>query len=95
MNKLAKVEQETIIIFNEQDKTDSVSTYNAVLVRKLEKLCRERPDECRKNERQNGVDEYIVPKKWIKVNPPRQMSAEAKAKAAERLNNLRNQSQHE
>lgn len=95
MNKLAKVEQETIIILNEQDKTASVSAYNAVLVRKLEKLCRERPDECRKNERQNGVDEYIVPKKWIKVNPPRQMSAEAKAKAAERLNNLRNQSQHE
>ena len=95
MNKLAKVEQETIIIFNEQDKTASVSTYNAVLVRKLEKLCCERPDECRKNERQNGVDEYIVPKKWVRVNPPRQMSAEAKAKAAERMSKLRNQSQHE
>ena len=95
MNKLAKVEQETIIIFNEQDKTVSVSTYNAVLVRKLEKLCREKPDECQKRQRQNGVDEYIVPKKWIKVNPPRQMSAEAKAKAAEQLNKLRNRLQHE
>lgn len=95
MNKLAKVEQETIIIFNEQDKTASVSTYNAVLVRKLEKLCREKPDECQKRQRQNGADEYIVPKKWIKVNPPRQMSAEAKAKAAERMSKLRNQLQHE
>ena len=95
MQKLSRVEQETILLYNEEDKTASVSTYNVALVRKLEKLCRERPDECRKNERQNGVDEYIVPKKWIKVNPPRQMSAEAKAKAAERMSKLRNQSQHE
>lgn len=95
MQKLSRAELETILLYNEEDKTASVSTYNAALVRKLEKLCRERPDECRKNERQNGVDEYIVPKKWIKVNPPRQMSAEAKAKAAEQLNKLRNQPQHE
>lgn len=88
-------EQETIILYNDFDKTASVSTENVALIRKLEKLCEQRRGECTKHERQNGVGEYIVPKKWIKVNPPRQMSAEAKAKAAERLSNLRNQSQHE
>lgn len=91
----SREEQETIILYNEADKTASVSTENVALIRKLEKLCEQRQGECIKHERQNGVDEYIVPKKWIKVNPPRQMSAEAKAKAAERMSKLRNQSQHE
>lgn len=91
----SREERETIILYNEADKTASVSTENAALIRKLERLCEQRQRECIKHERQNGVDEYIVPKKWIKVNPPRQMSAEAKAKAAEQLNKLRNQPQHE
>lgn len=91
MRKLTKEEQETIIIFNEQDKTASVSTYNVALSRKLEKLHQERPDECIKHERQNGVDEYIVPKKWIKINPPKKMSDEARAKAAERLKKARSE----
>lgn len=91
MRKLTKEEQETIIIFNEQDKTASVSTYNVALYRKLERLYQERPDECVKRERQNGIDEYIVPKKWIKISPPKKLSDEVKAKAAERLKKARSE----
>lgn len=42
---ISKLEQETIIGFNEAEATASVYTHNAALVRKLEALADSRPDE--------------------------------------------------
>ena len=44
---LSLYEQETIINFNEKEKTASVYTHNRALCRKLERLVEERPNECR------------------------------------------------
>lgn len=40
---ISRLEQETIIGFNEAEATASVYTHNGALKRKLEKLARERP----------------------------------------------------
>ena len=75
-------EQETVILFNEAEKTAGVYTHNRPFLRKLEKLAQDRPDECRlkRNDRASRAAEYIVPKRWIKINAPRQISEEEKAR---------------
>lgn len=82
----SRLEQETIINFNEEEKTASVYTFNKRLQRKLARLAEEYPDECRKAKTwQPGESvEYIVPKKWIKVNAPRVLTEEQKQAASER-----------
>lgn len=77
--KLSKAEQETIITWNNEDKTANIYTYDIRLTNKLEKLV-ESGNENIKKVNNNGFDEYIVPKRWVKVNPPRKMSEEQLAK---------------
>ena len=89
----SRLEQETIINFNEEEKEASVYTFNRALQRKLARLAEEHPDECRKAKTwQPGESvEYIVPKKWIKVSPPKKVNYtdEQKAALAERLASVR------
>ena len=44
---MARYEQETIIGFNEEEKTAVIYTHNKVLRQKLEALARDRPEDCR------------------------------------------------
>lgn len=89
----SRLEQETIINFNEEEKVASVYTFNRALQRKLARLAEEHPDECiRAKTWQPGESvEYIVPKKWIKVSPPKKVNYtdEQKAALAERLASVR------
>lgn len=82
-------ERETIIIFNEADASARVYTHNPALIRKIDKLAEDRAGEavCVEAEDINGVQnrEYVIPKKWVRVNAPRVLSEETKAKYAERL----------
>ena len=76
---LSKLEQETIILFNEEDSTAEVDTCNKALIRRLDSFCTKSADiAC------VGGDEYgkryILPKKWVKVNMPPQLSEETRAK---------------
>ena len=82
--KISKLEQETIIGFNEAEATASVYTHNAALIRKLEALADSRPDEA-KRERSypDGGREYIVPKRWVKVNASRILTDEQRATMVE------------
>lgn len=94
MSKLSQYEQETIINFNEGDKTAGIYTHNKALRRQLEKLAEERPNECRleKVSRFGEAVDYIVPKTWIKVRPSRVMSEAQRAvleKAREAANKAR------
>ena len=41
--KLSNLEKETIILWNEAEKTASVYTYNPALIRQLSELCRTHP----------------------------------------------------
>ena len=42
-----KRQQETIIGFNEEEKTAGIYTHNKVLRQKLEALARDRPEDCK------------------------------------------------
>lgn len=86
MSNLTNYEKETIINFNEGEQLASVYTYSRRLQNKLNKLVDVNPDisiKCQDDE----CTTYIVPKKWIKVSPPRQVNYtdEQKAAMAERL----------
>lgn len=83
---IPNVERETVITYNEQEKTAVVYTCNPVLKRKLDGLTTARPDECKLlRQFPDGIGmEYEVPKKWVKVSPPRFVSEERRAAMAER-----------
>ena len=44
---MARYEQETIISFNEEEKTAGIYTHNKMLRQKLAALARDRPEDCR------------------------------------------------
>ena len=86
---LTNYEKETIITFNEAEKTAGVYTHNAALLRKLAELAEERPEECRLeklsrwNEGKVQAADYIIPKAWVKIRPSRILSEEERARLAE------------
>lgn len=90
----SRLEQETIINFNEEEKIATVFTFNKSLQRRLAKLAEQYPEVCKRDfdtwHPAESVD-YTVPKKWIKINPPKKVNFtdEQKAALAERLANNR------
>ena len=77
---IPKEERETIITYNEAEPVASVYTMNGALIRKLEGLTESRPDEARRvKNHPDGAQEYEVPKKWVRVQPPRVLTDEQKA----------------
>ena len=79
---LTRYEQETIVNYNEEEKTASIYTHNAALRRRLDELARIRPDDCKigRTSRDGQAAEYSIPKSWIKVKPPR-VASEAQKEA--------------
>lgn len=81
-------EKETIINYNQAESEASVWTFDPKVIRTLRKMAEERPDECKvvKEGPEESV-EFSVPKKWVKVKPPKKMelSEERKAQMAEHL----------
>ena len=82
---MARYEQETIINFNEEEKTAGIYTHNKMLRQKLAALARDRPEDCRlvKASRSGRAVDYTIPKSWIKIVPPR--TASEAQKEARRL----------
>ncbi len=78
--KLTRYEMETIIVFNEEEKTASVSTFNKRIKRILDKCVEENNSDVSVNE--NG--DYTLPKSWIKIRPPRKMTEAQKEELRER-----------
>lgn len=81
---LSKYEQETIINYNNEDKTANIFTYDKSLIRKIESHMSDYPDIklLRKGE---DFAEYTLPKKWVKVGFPRQLSDEQRTEMANRM----------
>lgn len=77
---MARYEQETIIGFNEEEKTAVIYTHNKVLRQKLEALARDRPEDCRlvKVSRSGRAVDYVIPKSWIRIEPNRVLSGAEK-----------------
>ena len=81
---MARYEQETIISFNEEEKTAGIYTHNKVLRQKLAALARDRPEDCRLVKASHGgrAVDYTIPKSWIRIVPPRIASEAQKAALA-------------
>lgn len=83
---LTRYEQETIILFNESEAVASVYTYNAGLQNALRSLCKSYPAQVTLTaDNGYGALTFAVPKKWIKISPPRVLS-EAQKKVLEEMN---------
>lgn len=93
---VTKYEQETIILFNEGEAMASIYTYNTGLQRTLISLCGSHPAQVRQTG-DNGIGAltFELPKRWVKVSPPRKLS-EAQRKVLEDMNRRnRERSQNE
>lgn len=91
---LTKYERETILNFNEGDRDASVYTHNRPMMRKLEKLAKDHPGECRlyKTTHDGQAKEFYVPKSWIRIIPPRKsvvLTKEQKQQRRELLEQVR------
>lgn len=87
--KLTKIEQENIINFNEAERTASVYTHNAALKTRLWGLCRYYPAQVRQTaDNGRGGLTFELPKKWLKVSPPRVLSPAQRA-VLDRMNQIR------
>ena len=70
--KLSNIEKETVINFNEAERTASVYTHNAALKHQLLELCQTHPEQVRQTADNGwGGLTFELPKKWLKVSPPR------------------------
>ena len=78
--KLTKMERETIINFTEAERTASIYTHNEALKRQLLELCRTHPEQVRQTDANAwGGLSFELPKKWLKVSPPRVLSPAQRA----------------
>lgn len=80
--RLSKREQETIILFNEEDKEATCYTCNKSLARKLDDLSAQSSAITRVREDKHGRT-YTFPKKWLRVKMPRVLSEEQRLKLSE------------
>lgn len=70
---LSNYERETIILYNEAEKTAMIDTCNPSLIKRMDKCCTEYAD-CSLVKKDEYGAKYVCPKKWVKVRPPRQLS---------------------
>lgn len=87
---LSNLEKETVILFNEKEDTASVYTHNGKLLRYLQRMESERPEDVQlvMEDEMYGGKTYLVPKKWVKIMANRVLSEEAKAVLAERARRI-------
>lgn len=79
--KLSRVEQETIVLYNEAEATAEVFTYDQRLLKKLERLAVKYPGQVTRT----GDRQFIVPKACVLIREPyseqRRKAASDRAKA--------------
>lgn len=80
---LTKYEQETLIRYNQEEDAAIIDTCDKKLIRKLDKLCEKLSTITVENQNQYGKT-YKLPKKWIKISTPRQLSEKTRKELAER-----------
>lgn len=89
--KLSKVEQETIVLFNEGDADAEVYTHNAKLKKKLETAAKKNPTLYRlKMKNAYGGVTYIFPKKYLTMIFRDEMSDKQHQNAMKQLQKMKN-----
>lgn len=83
--KYSKYERETVIIGNDAENVVNISTYQAVWRRRLLKLAEARPDDVKILKQDEDYLEVEVPKRFLKITPPRFISDEQREASRQRL----------
>lgn len=86
---MTKIERETIINFNDEEDEASIYSCQPRIWHRCEKLGLKAKNIRRDSQGNIISKEYYCPKKWIKINKPKQLSDEAREKLAERCRKLR------
>jgi hypothetical protein len=90
MNNLTKYEQETIINFNAGEQTATVYTRDKAVMRKLDTLVIEFPEVYKLINETEYDRTYEMPKSHVNYRKPRQVTAEQREKARQRIRRLNN-----
>ena len=69
---MTNYEKETIILFNEEEQTARIETFNGRLLRRLRKISESEGVSCEEDDGKYGV--YEIPKTMIKIHAPRVIS---------------------
>lgn len=88
------LERETIISYNQLEKTGNVYTFDPKVIARLDEAAKERPDECKfLKDGPEGAKEYEVPKTWLRPRPTRKLNytEEERAEMSERMKKIREQ----
>lgn len=81
--RLSRYEQETVITYNNEEKTATVYTCDKSLISKLDEMAR-KDSTIIETKRDEYSKTYELPKRYIKVKIPRQLSEEQRKTLAER-----------
>ena len=57
--------------YNDEKKDGTVYTCNAALIRKMDRLTAQYPEDVRLFREDEVSKSYYVPKRWLKISPPR------------------------
>ena len=78
--RLSNMEKETIINYNQAERTANIYTHNPALKAQLQELCWMYPDQVRQTAAHDwGGLTFELPKKWLRVKPPRVLSPAQRA----------------
>lgn len=77
-------ERETIITFNDAEKKASYYTCNKARMEQLKELAKEYPDAVKITRDEDWCMEADMPKKWVKIKPPRKLTEEQYAELVRR-----------
>ena len=80
-------ERETIITFNDAEKKASYYTCNKARMEQLKELAKEYPDAVKITRDEDWCMEADMPKKWVKIKPPRKLTEEQKQSADANIDN--------
>lgn len=90
---LTSYEQETIINFNEEEKTAAVYTYNKAIIKMLDKLSLDYPNMfklIRIDKYGKHISKsYEIPKKYVKIKKPKILSDAQKILAMDKAKKMR------
>lgn len=67
-------ERETTVNYTDADAVATVMSYNAAMAARLKRLLAEHPDEVTLVWESEGGVEVRLPKKWVRINPTRELS---------------------
>lgn len=81
-------ERETIIVFNEAEKIAYVSTYNSRFKRRIQDIAERFPVDVKLNVQDDDYIDCEMPKSMIKINPPKQLSDDARKAISERASRM-------